>query len=120
MAPSLTNLLRQAELFARLPEPELNKVSRLLKDRRLAQGQLLFRQGDPADALYVVVQGRVRVSALDPSGQEKVFAFLGAGDVVGEMGLLTDEPRSATAMAATDTRLLQLRKDDFDGLLANN
>jgi len=120
MAPNLIDLLRQAELFARLPDTELNKVSRLLKERRLAHGQVLFRQGDAADALYLVVQGRVRVSALDPSGQEKVFAFLGAGDVIGEMGLLTNEPRSATAVAATDSRLLQLRKEDFDRVLANN
>jgi CRP/FNR family transcriptional regulator, cyclic AMP receptor protein len=120
MAESVTDLLRQAEVFSRLPEPELRKIARILRERRVAQNQTLFRQGDVADALYVIMAGRVRISITGPAGEEKVLAFLGVGDVVGEMGLLSGEPRSATAMAGTNLILLQLRKAEFDALLANN
>jgi pilus assembly protein CpaE len=67
-----------------------------------------------------VVSGRIRISASDRSGREKVLAFVGAGEIVGEMGLLSGEPRSATAVASTDAQLLQLRGSDFDALIANN
>ncbi len=120
MASSVTDLLRQAEVFARLPEAELRNVSKLLRERRLSAGQPLFRQGDPSDALYIVLSGRVRISVTDPSGRETVLAFSGIGELVGEMGLLGGHSRSATATASTDVKLLQLGKADFDALLANN
>jgi CRP-like cAMP-binding protein len=120
MAESVTDLLRQAEVFSRLPEPELRKVGKILKERRVPQHQVLFRQGEIADALYVIIAGRVRISITAPGGEEKVLAFLGTGDVVGEMGLLSGETRSATATASTNLIVLQLRKADFDALLASN
>jgi CRP-like cAMP-binding protein len=92
----------------------------LLKQRRVGRNQVLFRQGEPADSLYIIASGRLRISAADRVGNETVLAFLGAGEVVGEMGLLSDKPRSATAAASTDAELLQLRKTDFDPLFASN
>ena len=120
MAESVTDLLRQAEVFSRLPEPALRKIGKILRERRVAQHQVLFRQGEPADALFVIIAGRVRISIAGPGGEEKVLAFLGTGDVVGEMGLLSGETRSATATASTNLVVLQLRKVDFDALLTNN
>jgi CRP-like cAMP-binding protein len=120
MRRSATDLLRQADVFARVSEPELRKISKLLKERRLDRDRVLFRQGDAADALYVVVAGRLRISATEVTGRERVLAFIGAGEVVGEMGLMSGDPRSATATATTAAVLLQLRKADFDALLANN
>jgi CRP-like cAMP-binding protein len=120
MRRSATDLLRQADVFARLPESELRKISKLLRERRLDRHQVLFRQGEPADALYVVVDGRLRISATDASKREKVLAFIGPGEIVGEMALMSGDPRSATATATMPAQLLQLRKADFDALLANN
>lgn len=120
MAESVTALLRQAEVFSRLPEPELRKIGKILKERRIAQNHILFRQGDVADALFVIMAGRVRISITAAAGEEKVLAFLGAGDIVGEMGLLSGEARSATATASTNLIVLQLPKADFDALLMNN
>jgi CRP-like cAMP-binding protein len=117
---SVTDLLRQAEVFARLSDPELRKIRKLLKERHLSQNQIVFRQGDLADALYIVLAGRMRISVTNPTGGEKVLNFAGVGDVVGEMGLLSGDPRSATATTTTDTTLLQLRKADFDSLLSND
>jgi CRP-like cAMP-binding protein len=62
----------------------------------------------------------MRISASDRPGHERILAFVGPGEIIGEMGLLSGEPRSATAVASTDAELLQLRKADFDGLVTNN
>lgn len=120
MADKIIDLLRRMSIFERLPETELSKIARTLKERRYAENQVLFRQGDQGDALYVVTHGRVKMAITDQFGREKVLAFLGEGQVFGEMALLTDAPRSATAVATTDLKVLQLRKDDFDVLMSNS
>src|SRR5579884_3962524 len=120
MASQVTELLHGMDIFADLTEPELNKVARMLKEQKLAENELIFSQGDPGDALYIVLQGRVRIATTDYLGRERVLAFYGPGQFFGDMALLTGEGRSATATASTEVRLLQLRKDDFDGLVEGN
>ena len=120
MDSTLASLLRRTDLFARASDAELRAVAKMLKERRLHPNQVLFRQGDQADALYIIASGRVRVSASDRAGHEKVLAFLGAGEIVGEMGLLSGDARSATVTASTDARLLRLGKRDFDALSMRN
>src|SRR5438067_3637488 len=117
---SMTDVLKQAEVFGRLGDPELRKIRKLLRERRVDQNQVVFRQGDQADALYIVLAGRLRISVTSPTGHEKVLNFAGVGDVVGEMGLLSGDPRSATATTTSDAILLQLRKADFDSVLAKD
>lgn len=114
------DLLRNTQLFGQIEDRQLRGLAKQLKQRRLNRNQVLFRQGDPADALYIVVSGRVRVATADRAGNEKVLAFLGSGEVVGEMGLLSGSSRSATVVASTDVELLQLRKTDFDSVVAGN
>lgn len=119
-APNVTEILRSLDIFERLPEAELSKIAKLLKERKLGENQVLFRQGDVGDALYIITQGRIKISAVDQFGREKVLAFMGESQFFGDMALLTGAPRSGSATASVPTRLLQLRKDDFDVLLANN
>jgi CRP-like cAMP-binding protein len=108
------------DIFAELSDDELSKVARLLKEQKVRENETVFNQGDPGDSLYVVLQGRVRIATSDNFGRERVLAFYGPGEFFGDMAVLTGAPRSATAMASTDSRLLQLRKDDFDTLLATS
>src|SRR5205085_6368895 len=107
-------------LFAELPDSELGKIARLLKEIKFKENEVIFHQGDPGDGLFIVLQGRVRISTSDHLGRERVLAFYGPGEFFGDMAVLTGEPRSATATASTDLRLLQLRKDDFDMLVATS
>ncbi|MEO1055994.1 MAG: cyclic nucleotide-binding domain-containing protein [Actinomycetota bacterium] len=87
--------------------------------RRLAAGEVLFRQGDPADAAYFVVNGRLAVSAHDADdGTETVLAEVGRGDVVGEIGLLDDAPRSATVRATRDSTVAAFSAAAFEELVA--
>jgi CRP-like cAMP-binding protein/MinD-like ATPase involved in chromosome partitioning or flagellar assembly len=120
MASRVTDLLRSMDVFAELDDTELTKIARLLREQKISENGLIFNQGDPGDALYVVLQGRVRIATTDNFGREKVLAFYGPGEFFGDMAVLTGAPRSASATASTDVRLLQLRKDDFDVLVANN
>jgi len=108
------------DIFEALPSEELETIAQLLRERRLAETEVLCRQGDPGDALFIVTGGRIRLSTTDPSGNEKVLTYFTDGQFFGEMSLLTGDPRSATAVAETDSQLLVLDKYAFDDLLASH
>jgi CRP-like cAMP-binding protein len=116
----VVELLRTMELFANFTESDLIKVARQLKQRRVRASEEIFRQGVPGRGLYIVLDGRVRISAVDRAGRQRVLAFYGPAEFFGEMAVLTGEPRSATASAATDVHVLELRTGDFDALVAAN
>src|SRR6266851_743910 len=120
MSSKVLDLLRSMDLFTDLPDTELNKIARLLKEHKYAENELIFVQGEPGDGLYIILQGRVRIASTDQLGRERVLAFYGPGEFFGDMAVLTGEPRSATASASTNLRVLQLRKDDFDVLVATS
>src|ERR1700730_10601986 len=120
MLSQVLDLLRSMDLFTDLGDDELGKIARLLKENKIAENGEIFSQGDSGDGLYVVLHGRVKIAALDQFGRERVLAFYGPGEFFGDMAVVTGEPRSANAIATTDVRLLQLRKDDFDVLVATN
>jgi Flp pilus assembly CpaE family ATPase len=116
---NIVDILHRVDIFENLAEPELERIGDMLSERRYREGQSLFKQGDVGDALLIVADGRVKVFI--PEGQnERVLAFFSTGDVLGEMSLLTGEPRSASASAISDTRVLALSKSDFDTYLATN
>jgi CRP-like cAMP-binding protein len=79
-------------------------------------GEIVLRHGDPWDALYIIIDGIVRVF-LPPGGKTREIACLGPGDCFGEMALLTGEPGSANIEAMTNLNLLRLSKESFDQLI---
>lgn len=78
----------------------------------LRRGQRLFNEGDSADAAYMIQKGRLEVTKR-VRDDETVLALLGPGDIVGEMALIDDMPRSASVRAVEDTYLLRVSKDNF-------
>lgn len=116
----VTDLLRTMDIFEALPSEELETIAQLLRERRLDESDVLCRQGEPGDALFIVTGGRIRLSTTDPSGNEKVLTYFTDGQFFGEMALLTGAPRSATATAETDSQVLVLHKEAFDRLLASH
>ncbi|MBI4545893.1 MAG: cyclic nucleotide-binding domain-containing protein [Gemmatimonadetes bacterium] len=108
-------VLKGSSLFRTLPGDELLGVARVAEDLHLPAGEVLFREGDPGDAFYVVLTGSVRI---DRGGRR--IALLGAREGLGEMALLDREPRSATATAAEPTTLLRIDRDSFDALVDRN
>src|SRR6266508_3631904 len=116
----VTDLLRTMDIFEALPSEELEHIAQLLRERRLVESELLCRQGDSGDALFIVTGGRIRLSTTDPSGNEKVLTYFTDGQFFGEMSLLTVALRYETAAAETDSQLLVLDKLAFDQLLASH
>jgi predicted acylesterase/phospholipase RssA/CRP-like cAMP-binding protein len=96
----------------------LAALERELSWVHLPSGQVLFHQGDDADGAYIVAAGRVRVAVNDASG-ERVVDEVGPGQWLGEMALLAQRPRSATAYASRDTDLIRLSKAAFERVLAD-
>ena len=80
----------------------------------LEQGARLFSEGEPSDCLFIVISGRLRVTVRLPDGQERVVGEVARGETVGEMGLLSGEPRSASVYAIRDTELVRLSQAGFE------
>ena len=86
----------------------------------LGAGDTLMRQGEPGDAMYLVVSGRLRAYAQDADGAEQPLREMARGQVVGEMALYTGEPRSATVVAVRDSVLVRLDRAGFEQVLAGS
>lgn len=104
-------------LFAGLNRLETAKIIPSLTTHHFAAGVELFRQGEEGDSLYIIVSGMVKVIREEADAPEREIALLSHGQCVGEMALLTGEPRSATVRAATDLTVLKLLKEDLDELI---
>jgi signal transduction histidine kinase len=111
-------LLRRLPLFASLSEEDLDRLYEMAETVSVASGEVLLREGDPGDAVYVVLDGAFEVTKR--SGQQEVAlaSCRKQGEVLGEMSLLRDIPRNATVRASTDSRLLKISQDSFEYLLS--
>ena len=107
--------MREMPLLADLTETELADVTRRLQPVEREAGEAIVSQGEVGERMYFIESGRVQVRTQTTEGRT-ILAELGAGDAVGEMGLLTGKPRMATAQALTDVQLWALEKSDFDEL----
>ena len=95
------DIAAKRNLFAeqKLSSLEINFLTSLSRERKLKSGQILFHEGDPGDAMYVVLEGRMLISKFIPGAGEEALAILERGDFFGEMSLIDGEPRSADARA---------------------
>lgn len=109
----IRQLLTTNSLFRDLADEVIGNIADMAVTRELAAGQLLFSKGDPGDALYGVMSGRIRISAGAPSGKEVVLNTIEAGQVFGEIALLDGRPRTADAAAAVNSELMRIRRRDF-------
>lgn len=119
-ALSVTDLLARSPLFSALNDAERTALAGQMRDVTLAPGQLLFGRGDPGRDIYVVIEGRLRLSVLSPDGRELSFAHAVTGDVFGEIAALDGAPRSADATAITRAHLKTLSQSVLHRLLASN
>jgi hypothetical protein len=105
--------LRSTALFAGLSVSEAAVLGTILQRQQAAPGDVIIRQGDPGDALYLIEAGRVEVRRQLPGGRAVVLTVLGPGDYVGEIALITGEECIADVVALDDVRLLRLNTDDY-------
>jgi len=111
-------LLAGLPLFTGIPEDDLAAISKMMRTAETPEGEDVWREGDEADGLHVILSGRARVLGELPSEREVEVATLGPGGVLGEIPLLGGGPRWATVRAVDDARFLVLGRNDFLALLA--
>ncbi|HME02779.1 MAG TPA: MFS transporter [Solirubrobacteraceae bacterium] len=109
------DFLRNVPVFAGLASAMLEQIARLAGDVSLSRGEWLFREGDPADGVYVVRVGHLEVVRDGP--EPETVHTLTRGAVLGELALLSDSVRSASIRALRDTELLKIDKEHFNSLL---
>gem|GEM_PF-6480516 len=110
--------LRDVAFFNEIDDKTLDLLEQRLTRLALRAGGQLFAEGDESDALYVVVSGRLEIRVGDrPGAHLRSVAQIGAGEVVGELGVLTGERRSAGAYAVRDTELIMLGRTAFENLM---
>lgn len=117
---SVAATLKAIPLFAHLADEELARMGELTRRRKHPKGSVILFEDDPGDALYVVIEGQVKVVLIGEDGREVILATLKDGDFFGEMSLIDDEPRSAHVIAMENSNLLVLQRHDFQRCLENN
>lgn len=111
-------MLKLNPFFRDLPPIVIESLARLCALRALKSGATLFQKGDPADALYGVRRGQIGIETGTRDGQRFTLAFLGPGDLFGEIAVLDGKGRTADAVATQPTELFALRRSDLLGFLA--
>jgi HEAT repeat protein len=110
-------LLRRVPLLAALPPADLQRVAGITTEQDFVDGEVLCEQGEAGDEMYVICSGEVRVVVSTGAQNEKEIASRAAGDVVGEMSIISGDPRMASVIAVNDVRVLCLDRLSFESLL---
>src|SRR5580700_3030636 len=109
--------LAKVPFFDGLTREAFSVIAQVTTEEAHALGTRIFQYGDPGDKLFIILDGKVRISR-DLAGMgEEALAVLGAGEVFGEMSLIDEAPRSADARVHERCRLLVISKEDFDDML---
>ncbi len=116
-ASGLTAFLKTVPLFANAPDRALELTSTVLAERKYPAQTMVFQEGDTGEALYILRSGMVKLAKVDLAGHEKTLALLQPPAFFGEMALLGEASRSASALALSDVELLLLYADDFRRLI---
>jgi CRP-like cAMP-binding protein len=112
--------LRAIPIFSGISREALDSVASLLIERRFPKAKTIVEEGELGDYMYIIIEGRVKVTKLSGDGREKILEFLDVGDFFGEMSLFDEMPRSASVETLCDVRILALGRSDFLGLLSRS
>ncbi len=104
-------------LFRDLPDEDIDRVAASVRTHRYRRGEVIFHQGDPGDALHIVLSGRVKISSPSETGVEAILATLRPGEFFGALALLDGASRSASATAVNASETLILPREQFRQLV---
>jgi len=107
------SILERSALFSGLEKDALDRLARYSRRVSLEKGEELFEQGDPSEGCYTILDGVLKISVPLSDGKETLLNIMGVGDVIGEIGLIDTQPRSATATALKPCSLAFLASRDF-------
>ena len=111
------DVLNGIPFFNSVTSREIRAIARFMNFKRIKAGAVIFREGDPSDFVCFVVGGRLEIVKKSRTGRETVIATAGRGRSVGEMGIIDDYPRSATARTVADTTLVVITRRSFMRIL---
>jgi CRP/FNR family transcriptional regulator, cyclic AMP receptor protein len=114
------DVVRKAPLFTALDEAAAASLRASMDSVKIAKGSVLFAEGDEGDHLYVIVEGKLKLGTSSGDGRENLLSILGPGEMFGELSLFDPGPRTSTATAVTDARLLSLGQEKLIPWLAEN
>jgi len=113
----LDNFFALSPMFSSLTSKERGEVLKRFLFRKIPEGTLLFKGGDPPASLYMVRSGEVEIFTQNRRGKKVSLALLESGNFFGEIGALLDKPRTANARTTRPTELLEMRREDFNACL---
>jgi CRP/FNR family transcriptional regulator, cyclic AMP receptor protein len=114
---STLEILAAIDLFSGLPHTHLRRVVDIGLEEQYKTGAKVFSEGEPGDKFYMIVEGAVRISRFVPGMGEEALAVLRPGNYFGEMSLIDDAPRSATAVSHERCKLFVVNRKDLEDLL---
>ena len=106
--------LKKQVLFEDISNPELEKLSKVIKELSLKKDDFLFKEGDATKGIYMIRSGKIEITKVTPDGWKQTLAVLKEGHFFGELSILENRKHEANAVAAEKTELLKLAKDDFE------
>jgi CRP/FNR family transcriptional regulator, cyclic AMP receptor protein len=112
------DVVRKAPLFSALDDEAARALMESMTASRLERGDVLFREGDRGDRLYVIGEGKIKLGLTSNDGRENLLAILGPGEMFGELSLFDPGPRTATATAVAETQLIALGHEDLTSFLS--
>jgi len=113
-------VLRTVPIFSELSDEDITSLAHLAIRKRYPKDTVVFFENEEGDFFFTILEGRIKVTILGDDGREVILSMLGPGDFFGEMALLDNEPRSATAIAVEESELLSLHRGDFQSVLNDN
>jgi len=116
-APNKLWYLKHINLFSALTLPELQEMDRITRMQEVKKRQPIYLPGDPANTVYLLKKGRVKISSTAPSGKEVTFDILEPGEIFGELEVLEGSPRETLAETLDDALICAIRREDFDRYL---
>jgi len=112
-------VLRQSFIFSTLNDDELAELASLAIERSFVSNEFIFWDGDAPDWFYIVAKGKVKVLKHSLSGKEFIIAFFGPSEMFGEVAVFEDKPYPASAQAVAETKVLEIKREDFLSFLAH-
>jgi len=113
------DLVLNSALGAELTDDEAETLSALMETSELADGDFLFEEGATDDALHVILTGKLEVVKRTGADEEASLAILREGELTGEMSFVDGAPHTVGLRALTDSRVLSLQREDFEGIIAS-
>jgi CRP-like cAMP-binding protein len=119
MTDDIIAQLKKIAIFSGLSDEALSSVAQRAVVRKLAEGDVLMKKGDPGNSLFLIHEGWVKITTVNSKGEELILNKWGAGTALGEMSLLDGGTRSASAIALEETEALELSREAFEELVKN-